>query len=157
MTLLDDYETEYKLQGVIIVEEMLRRVPKGLLKRTGVDGLLRQVGLTMSVYATNLTCNFQKCLRNALSHLEGPEAADLISTTIRASVDLILCTTSVDSGAILSSERFDQLCSLLGEGIIAGIWLYADDKPLIINATFEVLPHLVGALGMGTIRFLQVL
>jgi hypothetical protein len=63
----------------------------------------------------------------------------------------------VDSGANLSSERFDQLCSLLGEGIIAGIWLYANDKPLIINATFEVLPHLVGALGMGTIRFLQVL
>lgn len=56
-----------------------------------------------------------------------------------------------------SSERFDQLCSLLGEGIIASIWLYADDKPLIINATFEVLPHLIGALGVGTVRFLQVL
>jgi hypothetical protein len=52
MTLLDDYETKYKLQGVIIVEEMLRRVPKDLLKRTGVDGLLRQVGLT--------TCRFTR-------------------------------------------------------------------------------------------------
>lgn len=48
MTLLDDYETEYKLQGVIIVEEMLRRVPNDLLKRTGVDGLFRQVRLAIN-------------------------------------------------------------------------------------------------------------
>lgn len=43
MTLLDDYEARYKLQGVEIVSEMLRRVPKELLKRTGVDGLMRTV------------------------------------------------------------------------------------------------------------------
>ena len=43
MTLLDDFETKYKLQGVIVVREVLLRLPKGLLKRTGVDGLIRQV------------------------------------------------------------------------------------------------------------------
>lgn len=43
MTLLDDFEAKYKLQGVFEVQEMLQRVPKDLLKRTGVDGLLRQV------------------------------------------------------------------------------------------------------------------
>lgn len=40
MTLLDDYEAEYKLKGIIIVWEMLEKVPGELLKRTGVDGLL---------------------------------------------------------------------------------------------------------------------
>lgn len=40
MTLLDDYEAPYKLRGISIVSEMLERVPKELLKRTGVDGLL---------------------------------------------------------------------------------------------------------------------
>ncbi len=44
MTLLDDYEARYKLHGVIIVQEMLARIPKEVLKRTGVDGLIRQVG-----------------------------------------------------------------------------------------------------------------
>lgn len=43
MTLLDDYEARYKLRGVEIVSEMLRHVPKELLKRTGVDGLIRTV------------------------------------------------------------------------------------------------------------------
>ena len=45
MTLLDDYEAKYKLWGVRIVLEMLKHVPKDLLRRTGVDGLLRSVSL----------------------------------------------------------------------------------------------------------------
>ena len=40
MTLLDDYEAAYKLRGIRIVAEMLDRVPKDLLMRTGVDALL---------------------------------------------------------------------------------------------------------------------
>jgi len=67
-------------------------------------------------------------------------------------VDLTLQTTSTK----LTSEQFDQLCSLLGDGIISGIWLYADDKPSVVHATFEALPYLIRALGMGAIRFLQV-
>ena len=43
MTFLDDYEARYKLQGVTIVRELLRRVSTDLLKRTGIDGLLRTV------------------------------------------------------------------------------------------------------------------
>ena len=46
MTLLDDYEAKYKLWGVRIVLEMLRHVPKDLLRRTGVDGLLRSVSIS---------------------------------------------------------------------------------------------------------------
>ena len=65
-------------------------------------------------------------------------------------------TTSPGSTAKPTSEQFDQLCSLLGDGIISGIWLYAEDKPAVVHATFEVLPCLIRVLGMGTIRFLQV-
>lgn len=45
MSLLDDYEARYKIKGVRIVTEMLHTVPKTLLKRTGVDGLLLSVSL----------------------------------------------------------------------------------------------------------------
>lgn len=43
MTLLDDYEAKYKVQGAKIVSEMLRTVPRTVLKRTGIDGLLNTV------------------------------------------------------------------------------------------------------------------
>lgn len=72
-------------------------------------------------------------------------------------MQLIVQTTTVTTNAKPSPERFDQLCSLLGEGIISGIWLYAEDKPRVVIATFEALPQLILALGMGTTRFLQVL
>ncbi len=44
MTLLDDYEVKYKLQGVKVVSEMLKNVPAEILRRTGIDGLLFTVG-----------------------------------------------------------------------------------------------------------------
>lgn len=40
MTIMDDFEVYYKVRGVQIVSEMLRQVPAGILRRTGVDGLL---------------------------------------------------------------------------------------------------------------------
>lgn len=43
MTLLDDFQAPYKLHGVKIVREMLRTLPKQLLKRTGLYALLAQV------------------------------------------------------------------------------------------------------------------
>jgi hypothetical protein len=74
-------------------------------------------------------------------------------------VDLTLQTTdpSLTNGAKPTSEQFDQLCTLLGEGIVSGIWLYAEDKPTVVHATFEAIPYVIKALGMGSIRFLQVL
>jgi hypothetical protein len=58
MTLLDDYEARYKLQGVEIVSEMLRRVPKEIVKRSGVDGLIRTV---RAVLRLTVTCLFNVC------------------------------------------------------------------------------------------------
>ena len=43
MTLLDDYQSAYKLRGIVVVRDMLARVPAGLLKRTGVAALLQTV------------------------------------------------------------------------------------------------------------------
>ncbi len=43
MTMLDDYEPKYKLSGVMIVQEMMSTVPGKLLRRTGVEGLIRSV------------------------------------------------------------------------------------------------------------------
>jgi hypothetical protein len=45
MTLLDDYESYHKLNGIKIVTELLDHAPPQLLKRTGVDGLLITVSI----------------------------------------------------------------------------------------------------------------
>lgn len=43
MTFLDDYQSPYKLRGVMLVSDLLERVPSGLLKRTGISELLMAV------------------------------------------------------------------------------------------------------------------
>jgi len=140
MALLDDYEVRFKLQGVLLVQHILEHAPQGLMKRTGINGLIHS------------------SLRNSLSHLQSPETPRLLRSTISTSVSLTLLSTTVGgTGNKPSSERFDQLASLLGEGIISGIWLYAEDKPEVVLATFDSLPRLVGALGIGTVRFLKAL
>ncbi|KAG6833583.1 hypothetical protein H0H87_004210 [Tephrocybe sp. NHM501043] len=133
MSLLDDFEARYKLRGVGIVSVMLREVPGQLLKRTGVDGLIRL------------------SLNNCLSHLNDPETPLLIEAAVDASIMLTLLTTNTGS-----SEQFDQLCALLGEGVIRGVWLYASDKPEVVLATLNALPPLLRALKIGSARFLKV-
>jgi hypothetical protein len=55
-----------------------------------------------------------------------------------------------------SPDRFNQLCTLLGEGIISGIWLYASEKSEVILASLDALPPVVRALGIGNARYLKV-
>ncbi|KAJ2923976.1 hypothetical protein H1R20_g13118, partial [Candolleomyces eurysporus] len=43
MTLLDDYQTRYKLSGLFIAQRMLQDVPATLLSKTGIHGLLQTV------------------------------------------------------------------------------------------------------------------
>lgn len=54
MTLQDDYEVFYKLQGISITQEMIKRVPKELLRRTGVDELLFTVRGPLSVVTLDI-------------------------------------------------------------------------------------------------------
>ncbi|CAK5275826.1 unnamed protein product, partial [Mycena citricolor] len=134
MILLDDYEARYKLEGVRIASEMLKRVPGSLLKRTGVDGLL--------------SVSFQK----ALTSFDRPQTRELIPTTVYVSLALIEETTSIGS-----VQRFDQLSALLGDGIIASIWPYASDKLDALVASVDALPPIFEALGVGCARYLKVL
>ena len=65
---------------------------------------------------------------------------------------LINLTTTSDS-----EERFDRLSDVIGEGIIGGIWMYArSDEPETIEASMDILPEVVHALGIGTARYLNV-
>lgn len=43
MTLLDDYQAVYRLQGISVISDVLDNVPKVLLKRTGIEDLFMAV------------------------------------------------------------------------------------------------------------------
>ena len=158
MALLDDYEARHKLQGVVIVQEMLLHAPKDVLKRTGIGALFKQACITISPSFLHSHSNrryYLQSLRTCLSHLQSPETPELLKHAIDASVSLILLITTL-SPTRPSPERFDELSSLLGEGIITGIWLYSADKPDVVQATFDALPGLLAELDVGSTRFLKV-
>ncbi|PFH50332.1 hypothetical protein AMATHDRAFT_85853 [Amanita thiersii Skay4041] len=134
MTMLDDYEPKYKLDGVRIVEVMMKTVPGYLLKRTGVDGLIRS------------------SLSTCLTHLESEFTPALIRETINAQIELTSLSEKIGEQAY-----FNQLCDVLGEGIIGGVWFYGADKQEAVLASMEALPRLIKALGIGTVRYLKAL
>ncbi|KAI0092518.1 hypothetical protein BDY19DRAFT_883360 [Irpex rosettiformis] len=134
ITLIDDYEVRYKLQGVEVVSEMLKQVPVEILRRTGIDGLL----------FTNLT----KCI----SFLDRPESAALLRAVVPTCISLVELTTQARS-----IQRFDQLCALLGDGIIGTVWVHGLREEVVVQASVDVLPSLIKALGIGCARYLKAL
>ncbi|PPQ79241.1 hypothetical protein CVT25_002808 [Psilocybe cyanescens] len=75
----------------------------------------------------------------SLSHPQIPETSQLLKRAIEVSVCLTLLTAYTSQGTKPFLNRFNDLSSLLGGGIISGIWIYAEDKPDAVNATFEAL------------------
>ncbi|KAI5829782.1 hypothetical protein K523DRAFT_320316 [Schizophyllum commune Tattone D] len=134
MTLLDDYQSAYKLRGIVVVRDMLARVPAGLLKRTGVAALL------------------QTSLNKSLGVTEGPHAPAILREASAAILSLVALTTVEGS-----RERFDQLCALLGDGVIGTTWTYASREKDVMLASLQALPAVVDALGVGAARYLRVL
>lgn len=166
MTLLDDYDTRYKLRGIHLASEMLQSVPPELLRRTGVAGLLFSVCLLFSFFfpyssRVSITHSQLKCththtllrqsLKTTLNFLQNPETPALIRTAIPTLVSLINLTTSPGS-----AEQFDQLCQILGDAIIGSIWIYATREQDAIEASVDVLPVMLETLGIGSVRYLKV-
>ncbi|KAJ6516312.1 hypothetical protein C8R45DRAFT_1087411 [Mycena sanguinolenta] len=134
MALLDDYEARYKLMGVRITSAMLDRVPSSVLKRTGVDSLL------------------MASLNRSLAQLQTPETPLLLPAAISTSLTIIQLMTSIGS-----AERFNQLCALLGDGIIGSIWPYASERLPALLASIDALPPILEILGVGCARYMKVL
>ncbi|KAF8650707.1 hypothetical protein AX16_005080 [Volvariella volvacea WC 439] len=134
MTLLDDYEVRFKIQGVRIVYALLDNAPKDVLKRTGIDGL---------IYNSLTTC---------LAQLNNPLTPSILNVTFPTILLHIAKTTSIGS-----QDRFDKLCHVLGEGIIGGIWIHAEEKVEIVGVSLIWLKEVVRELGIGSVRYLKAI
>ncbi|KAF8591494.1 hypothetical protein K439DRAFT_1553144 [Ramaria rubella] len=134
MTLLDDYQSHYRLKGLIVVSALLDHVPPESLKRTGVDGLL------------------VSSLRTTMIHLHSPLTPELLRRSVPILLRVIDLTTPVHS-----KQRFDLLCALLGDGIIGAVWIYAYEEWETLEASMIALPNIIQELGIGSIRYLKAL
>jgi hypothetical protein len=106
--------------------------------------------LTISSRIHPLTVLLQS-LSRSLTQLQSPETPRLLPAAISVSLTLIQLTTSVGS-----VDRFDQLCGLLGDGIIGSIWPYASDRLPALLASIDALPPVLDILGVGCARYMKV-
>ena len=93
----------------------------------------------------------KQSLHRALTFLHSPHTPAILRAAIPAAASLIERTTQPGS-----EQRFSQLCALLGDGIIGSVWMYGLEDVDAIEASVDVLPVVVHALGMGTTRYLKV-
>jgi len=56
-----------------------------------------------------------------------------------------------------SIEYFEQLCELLGDGIIGTVWRYGFNDRDCILSSILVLPKVLTSLGLGCARYLKVI
>lgn len=96
-------------------------------------------------------------LKGALVFLHNPKTPELLSTsipTIVEFVDLLLPDRALSKAG--GKQRFDRLCSVLGEAIIGSIWIHASRDVATIRATVDQVPLLMESLGICAVRFLKV-
>jgi Tti2 family len=89
-------------------------------------------------------------LNRTLTFLHSPHTPAILRSAIPAATNLIERTTQPGS-----EQRFTQLCALLGDGVIGSVWMYSSEAEAV-EASVEVLPIIVRALGIGATRYLKV-
>lgn len=75
----------------------------------------------------------------------------MLRAAVPAAANLIERTTAYGS-----EQRFSQLSSLLGDGLIGSVWMYGSEDADTVEASVDVLPNVVRALGVGSTRYLKV-
>jgi Tti2 family len=149
MTLSDDREGKWRLRILTTISKLLKKAPADLLRRTGIQDLLLTVSFPWNT--RSFTDSRIQSLNNTLLFTGNPESAALVEHSVPVILNLITKTTRHGS-----EERFDQLCQLLGKGIIGSLWVYATRDLDSIRATYHAIPSVLELLGFGTIRYLKV-
>jgi Tti2 family len=149
LTYMDDWAALHRLQGVNICHRLIERSPSSILSRTGIDELMRSVSVSLS----NLSCTYAlQSLETSLLRYSDSISPILFERAMMASLELVEKTTKEGT-----PERYQRLFALLGESIIGGAWMYGYREMLLIQATYEVLPLLLDAIGIACVRYLKAL
>ncbi|GAA5973631.1 hypothetical protein JCM21900_003490 [Sporobolomyces salmonicolor] len=128
---LDDYDPAHKILGLSILDGLLETVDAALLRRTGVGKV------------------FEQCLRSCFSALSHPLSAPLLASAHPVALTLVR-RLHPDEAA-----RFDALSALVSESIVPA-WEFKAGHVAIETVSARALPRLLGELGRGSVRWLQV-
>ncbi|GAA5927176.1 hypothetical protein JCM1841_004240 [Sporobolomyces salmonicolor] len=128
---LDDYDPAHKILGLSILDGLLETVDAALLRRTGVGKV------------------FEQCLRSCFSALSHPLSAPLLASAHPVALKLVR-RLHPDEAA-----RFDALSALVSESILPA-WEFKAGHVAIETVSARALRRLLGELGRGSIRWLQV-
>lgn len=88
--------------------------------------------------------------------LHDPNTPELLSASIPTIVELVdLLLPARTPSKAGGKQRFDRLCSVLGEVIIGKIWIHASRDIATIQATVDQVPLLIESLGICAVRYLK--
>ena len=107
-------------------------------------------------YSDTTNHTLGKSLKGTLVFLHNPQTPQLLSAsipTIVELVDLLLPARALNKAG--GKQRFDRLCSVLGEAIIGSIWIHASRDIPTVRATIDQVPLLVESLGVCAVRYLK--
>ncbi|KAL1915272.1 uncharacterized protein VTP21DRAFT_7548 [Calcarisporiella thermophila] len=131
LTLIDDYDIQYKILGVRMFSHVLSNVSASKLTASGLDGV------------------FYEALLSCLSYRNDPSFDILIQHTFSALFRLVILTNPPDT------ERYflqmDQLFAMTLDGL-----RMSGDKPAYRAIYLEQIPLLIEKLGMVSIKYLKV-
>lgn len=108
-------------------------------------------------YSGKTNHTLYQSLKGTLVFLHNPKTPELLSTsipTIVELVDLLLPARALSKAG--GKQRFDRLCSVLGDAIIGGIWIHASRDITTIRATIDQVPLLIESSGICAVRYLKV-
>jgi hypothetical protein len=102
-------------------------------------------------------CPLPQSLKGTLAFLNNSKTPDLLSIAIPTIVELVdLTLPAITLSKAYGKQRFDRLCSVLGESIVGNIWIHASRDVSVIQATIDQIPLLVASLGVCATRYLRV-
>ncbi|CAG7849407.1 SubName: Full=Uncharacterized protein {ECO:0000313/EMBL:CCA71807.1} [Serendipita indica DSM 11827] len=131
---MDDWQAIHRIQGIALARKLIEGAPPELLKRSGIDQLMRL------------------SLETSLLRYGDPQSPTLFKHAMLASLELVDKTTKKDG-----LERHTRLFALLGDSMIGGTWSFGYREPLLIQASYDVLPNLLDALGVAFVRYLKAI
>ena len=90
-------------------------------------------------------------MNKCFTSLRDPETPNILRIATPTCIRLVELTTPPRS-----AKRFEELCTILGDGIIGSVWLYSSQEPDVLQASLDVLPAVLSTLGIGASRYLKV-
>jgi tRNA nucleotidyltransferase/poly(A) polymerase len=149
LTLVDDWEANYKTLGVELVNQLLEVTPPSLLERTGLGEVFEEALMPCLTFLPDVTPESDSI---PLLDATYPTLLTLAATRYPQKP----LSTSKHNSADLARVRVKFLDTIIRKGVIYG-YTYCSNYPRIISTLFKHLAPILDSLGIESVKHLQYL